>query len=100
MFFVLNYLINNRLSFKVNNKKTILYTALASLAFTTDLTLWHFSMTITSVSNATIKMGELWNIEKAISSLPVNCFAKDIKYCHIFHRNNIVPDTAIPIYVI
>ena len=36
--FVLNYLTNNRLSFKVNNKKTILYTALASLAFTTDLT--------------------------------------------------------------
>ena len=52
--FILNYLINKRLTFKVNNKKTILYTALASLAFTTDLTLWHFSMTITSVSNATI----------------------------------------------
>ncbi len=52
--FMLNYAINKRLSFKVNNKSTIFYTALASIAFTTDLTLWHFSMTITSVSNATI----------------------------------------------
>ena len=52
--FILNYVINKSFSFKVNNKKTILYAAFASLAFTTDLTLWHFSMTITSVSNATI----------------------------------------------
>ena len=52
--FILNYGVNRRLSFKVNNKSTILYAAFASLAFTTDLTLWHFSMTITSVSNATI----------------------------------------------
>ena len=52
--FIFNYAVNKRLSFKVNNKSTILYTAFASLAFTTDLTLWHFSMTITSVSNATI----------------------------------------------
>ena len=51
---IVNYAINKRLSFKVNNKSTIFYTALASVAFTTDLTLWHFSMTITSVSNATI----------------------------------------------
>ncbi len=52
--FILNYVINKSFSFKVYNKKTILYAAFASLAFTTDLTLWHFSMTITSVSNATI----------------------------------------------
>ena len=52
--FIFNYAVNKRFSFKVNNKSTILYTAFASLAFTTDLTLWHFSMTITSVSNATI----------------------------------------------
>ena len=52
--FILNYAVNRRLSFKVNNKSTILYAAFASLAFTTDLTLWHFSMTITSVSNATV----------------------------------------------
>ena len=52
--FIINYAVNRRLSFKVNNKSTILYAAFASLAFTTDLTLWHFSMTITSVSNATI----------------------------------------------
>ena len=52
--FIFNYSVNKRFSFKVNNKSTILYTAFASLAFTTDLTLWHFSMTITSVSNATI----------------------------------------------
>lgn len=52
--FILNYAVNRRLSFKVNNKSTILYAAFASLAFTTDLTLWHFSMSITSVSNATI----------------------------------------------
>lgn len=52
--FAVNYTVNKRFSFKVNNKRTILYAAFASLAFTTDLTLWHFSMTITSISNATI----------------------------------------------
>jgi drug/metabolite transporter (DMT)-like permease len=49
-----NYMVNKKILFKVKNKKTILYTAIASLAFTTDLVLWHYSMTITSVSNATI----------------------------------------------
>ena len=52
--FILNYAINRRYLFHVKNKSTIIYTALASLAFTTDLTLWHYSMNITSVSNATI----------------------------------------------
>ena len=52
--FGLNYLLNGRLKFRVKNKKTIIYAAFASLAFTTDLTLWHYSMGITSVSNATI----------------------------------------------
>ena len=52
--FILNYAINRRYLFHVRNKSTIIYTALASLAFTTDLTLWHYSMNITSVSNATI----------------------------------------------
>ena len=50
--FAVNYAVNKRFSFKVNNKRTILYAAFASLAFTIDLTLWHFSMTITSISNA------------------------------------------------
>jgi len=36
--FLLNYILNKKLLFKVKNKKTIFYTALASLAFTTDLT--------------------------------------------------------------
>ena len=49
-----NYAANKKIFFKVKNKKTILYTAIASLAFTTDLVLWHYSMTITSVANATI----------------------------------------------
>ena len=52
--FLLNYILNKKFFFRVKNKKTILYAAFASLAFTTDLTLWHFSMDITSVSNATI----------------------------------------------
>ena len=52
--FFLNYALNKRFIFKVKNKKTIFYAAIASLAFTTDLTLWHYSMNITSVSNATI----------------------------------------------
>jgi len=52
--FGLNYLLNGRLKFQVKNKLTIIYAAFASLAFTTDLTLWHYSMGITSVSNATI----------------------------------------------
>ena len=49
-----NFLINKKILFRVKNKKTIFYTAIASLAFTTDLSLWYFSMNITSVSNATI----------------------------------------------
>ena len=52
--FLLNYILNKKLLFRVNNKKTIFYAAFASVAFTTDLTLWHLSMDITSVSNATI----------------------------------------------
>ncbi len=52
--FILNYKLYNKCEFAVKNKKTILYAALASLSFTTDLTLWHYSITITSVSNATI----------------------------------------------
>ena len=49
-----NFLINKKILFRVKDKKTIFYTAIASIAFTTDLTLWHYSMNITSVSNATI----------------------------------------------
>ena len=52
--FILNFSLNKTLKFSVNNKKTIFYSALASLAFTTDLTLWHFIMNITSVANANI----------------------------------------------
>ena len=51
---IFNYIVNKQLLFRVKNKNTIFYTALASLAFTTDLILWHASMSITSVSNATI----------------------------------------------
>ena len=51
---IFNLIANKKILFSVKNKKTILYTAIASLAFTTDLSLWHFSMSITSVSNATI----------------------------------------------
>jgi len=54
MLAILNYFLNKTFVFKVKNKNTILYTAIASLAFTTDLILWHYSMNITSVSNATI----------------------------------------------
>ena len=49
-----NYAANKKIFFKVKSKKTIFYAALASLAFTTDLTLWHYSLNITSVANATI----------------------------------------------
>ena len=51
---IFNFLINKKILFRVKDKKTIFYTAIASIAFTTDLTLWHYSMDITSVSNATI----------------------------------------------
>ena len=54
MLAILNYFLNKTFVFKVKNKNTILYTAIASLAFTADLILWHYSMNITSVSNATI----------------------------------------------
>ena len=49
-----NFLKNNQILFRVKNKKTILYSLIAALAFTVDLVLWHYSMNITSVSNATI----------------------------------------------
>ena len=49
-----NYAVNKKFFFTVKSKKTIFYIAIASLAFTTDLTLWHYSMNITSVANATI----------------------------------------------
>ena len=52
--FLLNLRLNKKFKFIVNDSKTIFFAALASLAFTTDLTLWHYSMNITSVSNATI----------------------------------------------
>ena len=58
--FILNFSLNKTFKFSVNNKKTIFYSALASLAFTTDLTLWHFSMNITSVANATIIVNRCW----------------------------------------
>ena len=51
---LLNLFINKRLPFKVHNKSTISYTAIASAGFTIDLILWHWSMGITSISNATI----------------------------------------------
>ena len=51
---LLNLFINKRFSFKVRNKSTIIYTAIASAGFTIDLILWHWSMGITSISNATI----------------------------------------------
>jgi len=51
---LLNLFINKRFSFKVRNRSTIIYTAIASAGFTIDLILWHWSMGITSVSNATI----------------------------------------------
>ena len=51
---IFNLSFNKKLFFRVKNKKTILFTALASAGFTIDLILWHWSMSITSVSNATI----------------------------------------------
>ena len=51
---LINFILNKKILFKVQHKKTIFYSAIASVAFTTDLTLWHYSMDITSVSNATI----------------------------------------------
>ena len=51
---LINFILNKKILFKVYDKKTIFYSAIASVAFTTDLTLWHYSMDITSVSNATI----------------------------------------------
>ena len=51
---IFNLCINKKVLFHVKSSKTILFTAIASLAFTIDLILWHYSMNITSVSNATI----------------------------------------------
>ena len=51
---IFNLCVNKKILFHVKSSKTILFTAIASLAFTIDLILWHYSMNITSVSNATI----------------------------------------------
>ena len=51
---IFNLCINKKVLFHVKSSKTILFTAIASLAFTIDLILSHYSMNITSVSNATI----------------------------------------------
>ena len=52
--FILNFYLNKKISFSLKNKKTMFYSAIASMAFTFDLVLWHYAMDITSVSNATI----------------------------------------------
>ena len=52
--YLLNVVIYKTNVIKLKNKKTLFYSALASLAFTVDLTLWHYSIKLTSVSNATI----------------------------------------------
>ena len=54
MLLILNFLLNKRFVFKFKNSKSLPMCAIASLGFTADLIIWHWSMNITSVSNATV----------------------------------------------
>ena len=54
MLIFFNLIFNKSLFFKPKNRKTILYSAIASLFFSIDLIIWHWAMNITSISNATI----------------------------------------------
>ena len=54
MLLILNFLLNKRFIFKFKNSKSLPMCAIASLGFTADLIIWHWSMNITSVSNATV----------------------------------------------
>ena len=54
MLYILNFLLNKRFIFKFKNSKSLPMCAIASLGFTADLIIWHWSMNITSVSNATV----------------------------------------------
>ncbi len=54
MLLLINLYFNKSFVFKVRSKKSIYIAFIAAFAFTIDLTLWHWSMTMTSISNSTI----------------------------------------------
>ena len=54
MLIALNLILNKKFFFKFRNSRSLSMCALASLGFTIDLIIWHWSMNVTSVSNATI----------------------------------------------
>jgi drug/metabolite transporter (DMT)-like permease len=54
MLVLINLYLNKSFVFKVRSKKSIYISFIAAFAFTIDLTLWHWSMTMTSISNSTI----------------------------------------------
>ena len=54
MLLLINLYLNKSVKFKVRSNKTIFIAFIAAFAFTIDLTLWHWSMTMTSISNSTI----------------------------------------------
>ena len=54
MLVLINLYLNKSFVFKVRSKKSIYIAFIAAFAFTIDLTLWHWSMTMTSISNSTI----------------------------------------------
>ena len=54
MLIALNLILNKKFFFKFRNFQSLSMCALASLGFTIDLIIWHWSMNVTSVSNATI----------------------------------------------
>jgi drug/metabolite transporter (DMT)-like permease len=54
MLLMLNLILNKTIIFKFKSSISLYMSALASMGFTIDLIIWHWSMNITSVSNATI----------------------------------------------
>ena len=51
---ILNLILNNKNPLKLNSLKSYILCAIASLAFSLDLAGWHWSIELTTISNATI----------------------------------------------
>ena len=54
MLLILNLILNNKHPLKLNSLKSYIFCAIASLAFSLDLAGWHWSIELTTISNATV----------------------------------------------
>ena len=54
MLLIFNLILNNKNPLKLNSLKSYIFCAIASLAFSLDLAGWHWSIELTTISNATV----------------------------------------------